>query len=97
MKQRRRRFGLRKQDLSFVPPSSGTRATKSISFLGFQESRVTFWMDICWRWRLFNDDFRASYYLRYLGGRRCWLLVGYFVFKLRFPNRIFGGALLWLR
>lgn len=96
-KQRKHRFGLRKQDLSFVPSSSGTRTTKSISFLGFQESGVTFWVDVCWCWRLFNDDFCASYCLRCLGGRRCWSLVGYFVLKLRFPNRIFGGALLWLR
>ena len=54
---------------------------------GFQEFRVTFWMDVCWCWRLFNDDFCASYCLRCLGGRRCWYFVGYFVLKHRFPNR----------
>lgn len=60
-------------------------------------SPVTFWVDVCWCWRPFNDDFCAGYCLRCLGSQRCWSLVGYFVLKLRFPNRIFGGALLWLR
>ena len=57
---------------SRLPPEHVPR--KVFSSFGFQEFRVTFWMDACWCWRAFSDDFCASYCLRCLGGRRCWSL-----------------------